>query len=120
MSNPNPPSNDEAAHRAAGDGVEVTVDEARGSYRTGRAIWILVISVVLAVVLLGGYWALHAGRLQQVDAASGGGAHGRKVTDERVNMFNTQPPSPKQAPPGENSTSGANTAEATAPANATH
>jgi len=104
-------SDDEAAHRAAGDGVEVRVDEARGSYRTGRAIWILVISLILAVVLLGGYWALHARSLQQVDAASGGGAHGRRVTDSRVKMFNTQPPSPKQAPPGEPSTTGGNTAQ---------
>lgn len=103
----NTPSDEEAAHRAAGDGEVVSVTEARGARRTGRAIWILVISLVLAVILIGGYWAVVAGRLQSADAANGGGAHGRRVTDARAKLFNTQPPSPKQAPPGESSTSGA-------------
>jgi hypothetical protein len=107
------PPSDQEAHRAAGDGVEVTVDAARGSYRTGHVIWILVLSTVLAIVLLGGYLAWHARGLQSVDAASGGGAHGRRVTDDRAKMFNTMPSSPKPGPPGETSTSGATPSEST-------
>jgi hypothetical protein len=107
------PPSDEQAHRDAGDGVELTVDDARQSSRTGRAVWILIISTVLAIVLLGGYWAFRAPGLQGVDAASGGGAHGRRVTDDRAKLFNTMPSSPKPGPPGETSTSGATPSEST-------
>jgi hypothetical protein len=51
----------------AGDGVGLTVTEARGAVRTGRNIWILVISLVLAIVVVLGYWLLHAPRFHAVN-----------------------------------------------------
>lgn len=45
---------------------DVSVTEARGAIRTGRAIWILVISLVLAVVLVLGVWVLHIPGLSNV------------------------------------------------------
>jgi hypothetical protein len=55
---------------AAGDGVTLNVVEARGAQRTG-AIWILVISLSLAIVGLGAYWLIQSPRMQAVNHPSG-------------------------------------------------
>jgi len=43
----------EAERRAAGDGEEVTVLQARQATSTGRVRWVLVISLLLAVIAVG-------------------------------------------------------------------
>ena len=86
-----------------GDGAEVSVVGARGAQRTGRAIWILAISLGLAVVLLLGYVALHSRHMQTIDHPAG-----RDLNTADVNSFATPEPSPRQAPPGEPSTTGGN------------
>ena len=91
-----PPDNDPTAA-----GPEVTVTEARGAQRTGRAIWILAISLGLAVVLLLGYTLLHAPRM--------GAINHPQVRDENaqdISTFNTPGGSARPAPPGEPSTTG--------------
>lgn len=92
------------ASNPGGDGAAVSVIEARGAQRTGRAIWILAISLGLAVVLLLGYVALHAGRMAAISHPAG--RHDLNATD--ANTFQTPEPSPRQAPPGEPSTTGGN------------
>jgi hypothetical protein len=87
--------------RDSSTGPEVTVTEARGAQRTGRNIWILVISLGLAVVLLLGYTALHAPRM--------GALNHPQVRDENaqdISTFNTPAGSARTAPPGEPSTTG--------------
>jgi hypothetical protein len=84
-----------------GDGEAVSVVGARGAQRTGRAIWILAISLGLAVVLMLGYVALHAGHMQTINHPAG-----RDLNTADANSFNTPEPSPRQAPPGEPSTTG--------------
>lgn len=85
----------------SGDGEAVSVVEARGAQRTGRAIWILAISLGLAVVLLLGYVALHSQHMQAINHPAG-----RDLNTADVNSFSTPEPSPRQAPPGEPSTTG--------------
>ena len=80
---------------------EVTVTDARGAQRTGRNIWILVISLGAAVVLLLGYTLLHAPRM--------GAINHPQVRDENaqdISTFNTPGGSARGAPPGEPSTTG--------------
>ena len=82
-------------------GPEVTVTQARGAQRTGRAIWILVISVAAAVILLLGYTLIHASRM--------GAINHPQVRDENaqdISTFNTPGGSARPAPPGEPSTTG--------------
>lgn len=43
----------ESQHRAAGDGEEVSVLQARQATPTGRVRWVLVISLLLAVIAVG-------------------------------------------------------------------
>ncbi len=98
MSN-SPPA--DPAGNPGGDGETVSVVGARGAQRTGRAIWILAISLGLAVVLLLGYVALHSGHMQSISHPAG-----RDLNTSDVNSFQTPEPSPRQAPPGEPSTTG--------------
>ncbi len=91
----------DTASNPGGDGERVSVLGARGAQRTGRAIWILVISLGLAVVLLLGYVALHARHMQTLDHPAG-----RDLNTTDLNTFKTPEPSPRQAPPGEPSTTG--------------
>jgi hypothetical protein len=85
-----------------GDGPTASVTEARGAVRTGRNIWILVISLALAVVLVLGYWAVaHAPRMQTLNHPQQ-----RDLNTQDVSTFNTPAGSARQAPPGEPSTSG--------------
>jgi len=53
-----------------GDGVTLNVVQARGAQRNG-AIWILVVSLTLAVVALGAFWLTQAPRMQAVNHPSG-------------------------------------------------
>lgn len=91
--------------QTSGDGEEVSVVGARGAQRTGRAIWILGISLGLAVLLLLGYVLLHAGHMQSISHPAG-----RDLNAADANTFQTPEPSPRQAPAGEPSTTG-NTAQ---------
>ncbi len=86
---------------ATGHGETVSVVEARGAQRTGRAIWILAISLGLAIILLLGYVALHSGHMQAISHPSG-----RDLNTTDISTFKTPEPSPRQAPPGEPSTTG--------------
>jgi len=63
-------SADPSADAVAGDPVRLNVAQARGAQRTG-AIWILVISLALAIVALGAYWLTQAPKLQAVNHPSG-------------------------------------------------
>lgn len=76
-----------------GDGVELTTTEARGSQRTGHAIWILVISLVLIVVLFGGYLMINAGHIQRLDHPAG-----RDLNASDAATYQTPPPAPRQNP----------------------
>jgi len=60
----------DAPANADGERVTLHVVEARGANRTG-AIWILVISLSLAIVVLGGYWLSQAHRMGAVNHPSG-------------------------------------------------
>ena len=91
-----PPDNDSTAA-----GPEVTITEARGAQRTGRNIWILVISLGLAVILLLGYVALHASRMGAINHPQV-----RDVNAKDISTFNTPGGSARPAPPGEPSTTG--------------
>ena len=93
MSTPPPDGN--------GAGPEVTVTEARGAQRTGRNIWILVISLGLAVVLLLGYTALHAPRMGAINHPQT-----RDENTQDISTFHTPGGSARPAPPGEPSTTG--------------
>jgi hypothetical protein len=87
------------ANRAADAGAEVSVTEARGAERTGRNIWILVISTLLAVVLLLGYWLLHAPHMASINHPQQ-----RDMNAQDVSTFNTPAGSARGAPPDARST----------------
>ena len=91
MSSPPPERN---ANTPGEAGPEVTVTEARGAERTGRAIWILVISTVLAVVLLLGYWLIHAPHMSKISHPQQ-----RDMNTQDVSTFNTPAGSARGAPP---------------------
>ncbi len=82
-------------------GPEVSVTDARGAQRTGRNIWILVISLGAAVVLLLGYTLLHAPRMGSINHPQV-----RDVNAQDISTFNTPGGSARGAPPGEPSTTG--------------
>jgi len=54
--------------RAAGDGVEKTPVEARQGVKTRHMRWVLVISLALGVVVLGGAWLAFVGSQSQTTA----------------------------------------------------
>ena len=82
-------------------GPEVTATDARGAQRTGRNIWILVISLGAAVVLLLGYTLIHAPRMGALNHPQV-----RDVNAQDISTFNTPGGSARGAPPGEPSTTG--------------
>ncbi len=95
LSSPPHPSTD-AVDTVAGDGVTLTVDQARGARRTG-AIWILVVSLVLAIVVLGAYWLSQAPRMQAVNHPSGRDLNAQDV--RKMYPTQAQPPAaPSTAP----------------------
>ena len=90
-----PPPEDPTQPRQAGDGVEMSVTRARGAERTGRAVWILGISLFLAVVLVIGYWLTHAPRLHALNDA-------RAVGSQNITGYPVQDASPRPSPgPGQ-------------------
>ena len=53
--------------RAKPDGQTISVTDARGAISGTGTIWILIISTVLAVVLMLGFWAFNSRDLLAVD-----------------------------------------------------
>ena len=86
---------------SAASGGDLSATEARGAVRTGRNVWILAISLALAVVLLLGYWLLHAPHMATVTHPQV-----RDLNTQDVSTFNTPAGSARQAPPGAPSTGG--------------
>ena len=80
-------------------GPELNPTEARGAERTGRNIWILVVSLALAVILLLGYWLLHASHMAAINHPQV-----RDMNSQDISTFNTPAGSARQAPPGTPST----------------
>jgi hypothetical protein len=75
----------------AGDGVTLNVVQARGAQRSG-AIWILVVSLTLAVVALGAYWLIQSPRMQAVNHPSG-----RDLNTQDVRKLYASPATPSAA-----------------------
>jgi hypothetical protein len=96
-----PQTSSDPAANAAGDGVTLNVVEARGAQRTG-AIWILVISLSVAIVALGAYWLIQAPRMGAVNHPSG-----QDLNSKDVRKLYTPPTTPPAAYPATNSTGGA-------------
>ena len=84
---------------SAASGGDVSATDARGAARTGRNIWILVISTALAAVLLLGYWLFHAPHMATVTHPQA-----RDMNNRDISTFNTPAGSARQAPPGAPST----------------
>ncbi len=84
-----PRSSADPSASAAGDGVTLNVRQARGAQRSG-AIWILVISLTLAVVALGAYWLIQAPRMAAVNHPSGQDLNTRDI--RKLYTPPTQPP----------------------------
>ncbi len=96
MSAPPPDRNSPPGNEA---GIEVGATDARGAQRTGRAIWILAISLGAAVILLLGYTLIHAPRMGAISHPQP-----RDVNSQDISTFNTPAGSARQAPPGSPST----------------
>ncbi len=98
-----PPAKPPGSTQAPGDGVALGVTDARGAERTGRNIWILVISLALAVVLVLGYWLLHAPGFHALHAARTDRTQ-QNVTGYPVQGASARPsPGPGEAPAAGNS-----------------
>jgi hypothetical protein len=87
-----PPDNGPTRSNSAGDGVGLGVTDARGAMRTGRNIWILVISLALAVVVVLGYWVLHAPHLNALNDAKAA------RTTQNATGYPVQDASPRESP----------------------
>jgi len=83
-----------------GDGVTLNVLEARGGRRTG-AIWILAISLSLAIVALGAYLLIQAPRMATVNHPSG-----QDLNTRDVRKLYGPPPTPPTADPSRKSAGG--------------
>jgi hypothetical protein len=64
------PTAGQSTDSESGDSIKLDVVAARGAQRTG-AIWILVISLALAIVVIGVYWLSQAPKMQAVNHPSG-------------------------------------------------
>ncbi len=93
MSTPPPTSNRSVAENPGGDGVEIRVDDVRGGQRTGRMVWILLISIGAIAVLFAAYLIMNARHMQAIPQQ-----HDLNARD--VSTFRTPPPSPRQTPDG--------------------
>lgn len=92
-----PPSETPPRSDTAGDGAALSVTEARGAVRTGRNIWVLVISLTLAVVLVLGYWVLHASSFHALH--NDRVVRSQNVTGYPVQGASARPsPAPNEAP----------------------
>jgi hypothetical protein len=85
-----------------GDGVEVSAARARQGYNgpvSRRILWVLIVSFVLSLAAMGGYWASISDDLDRGDKHGQPIASGRKVTDPKlVALFHAPEPAPKQPP----------------------
>ena len=77
------------------DGPELTPTEARGAVRTGRNIWILVISLVLVVVVMMGYWLLHASSFSKVNHPQS-----RDFSNRDISTYQEPSPGARSSPGG--------------------
>ena len=93
-----PPDRDDQSSAGA-KGPDLSATATRGAERTGRNIWILVISTTLAVVLLIGYWLVHAPHMAAINHPQV-----RDMNSQDISTFNTPAGSARQAPPGAPST----------------
>ncbi len=84
---------------ASAAGPEVTPTEARGAMRTGRNIWILLISLVLVTVALIGLWLANASHMARINHPQV-----RDMNAQDVSTFNTPAGSARGAPPDARST----------------
>ncbi len=103
MSSPPPTSNRSVANNPAGDGVEVSVDSARGGQRTGRVVWIMAISIGVLVALFAIYLIANAHHTQTINHPSG-----RDLNTSDAASFHTPAPQPRQVP---TTSSGGNTGQ---------
>ena len=95
------PSATGATATGASAGPDLTATATRGAERTGRNIWILVISLGLAVVVMIGYWLIQASHFSSINHPQV-----RDLNRQDVSSFNTPGGSARPAPPGEPSTTG--------------
>jgi hypothetical protein len=86
--------------KTAGDGATLNVVEARGAQRTG-AIWILTISLSLAIVVLGAYWLSQTARMGAVNHPSG-----QDLNTRDIRKLYSPPTAPQTAHPASNASGG--------------
>jgi hypothetical protein len=96
---PRPTADPSSSH--TDDGVTLNVVEARGAQRTG-AVWILAISLALAIVALGAYWLIQSPRMAAVNHPSG-----QDLNVKDVRKLYTPPATPPIGAPTSNATGGA-------------
>ena len=94
------PPDRQTTSASAASGADMSATEARGAVRTGRNIWILVISTAMAAVLLLGYWLLHASHMATINHPQA-----RDMNSRDISTFNTPAGS---ARPGLQDAGGAN------------
>ncbi len=92
-----------AITNAAGDGVETTGANAAQGGRGKHALTILIVSGVLVLL---GLFGIYFANLKSLSTNQGAGGQSGTNNPAAAAMFNTSPPSPKQAPPGAPSTTG--------------
>jgi len=100
ISSPPRPTADPSAN-APGEGVTLNVIDARGAQRTG-AVWILAISLALAIVALGAYWLIQSPRMAAVNHPSG-----QDLNVRDVRKLYTPPATPPVGAPTSNAAGGA-------------
>jgi hypothetical protein len=85
-----------------GDGVDIDVrsaSQAGGGRGSRHVVWILLVSFVLALAAMGGYWASIAKGLDRADKHGQPYASGQQVTDRNLaGLFRAPEPAPKQPP----------------------
>ena len=93
MSSTPPTSNQSVAENPAGDGVEISVDDARSGQRTGRVVWILLISLGVLVIVFAVYLIANARHFQSIHNPSQ-----RDLNATDAASFSTPPSQPRQTP----------------------
>ena len=91
-----PPGESPNMTNAAGDGVEISVDDARSGQRSGRVIWIMLLSIGAIVVLFAILLAVNAGHMQRIHQTAG-----RDLNAHDASTYQTPPPSPRATPSGQ-------------------
>ena len=91
-----PPGSGPVPTNAAGDGVEIKVDEARSGQRSGRVVWILAISLLAIVLIFAVYLIINARHMQQISHPAG-----RDLNAHDASTYQTPPPSARPSPSGQ-------------------